>query len=482
MFHLLCWQSNLGCGAEECLPEEEHLEETSSSGASPEPVPILKPVVPQSATTENRPPAAQREVTSRMMPLMLGGLLLLGGGGFWWAATGSRAPERAGAEGADKAAVDQAPAATMAGQVQEKAAAPAPRITPVPTPVNPFALREQNAPAHLRELGNVTAERLEWNLASDPKAHQLFLHSADEGELREGAGFVVQPKVSEVAKGSVGQIVSVGGDFYASLDCIPGILLPNSTRGVTLDLNWFLGKSYIGNLAVEWYPATGRLRILEAYHGPDGTLSGFNIRYEGDAPRGEANRSYRLSALVQGARVSAYLDGAYQGHTKHQLGSPASDVRLRLFTGYSSTISSLELVKLSTTSPATEPSDEVLTLRRNNYPAELGKPDAPDELVFLTSLYRSLLEREPDADGFGEQLRRLQGRPRLAAYQGLLGSSEYQRKKKTDAEFIRDLFQGVAGREPRPDEISVWVGMLQQNRDRGSVLQQFYALAEQKKL
>ncbi len=86
-------------------------------------------------------------------------------------------------------------------------------------------------------------------------------------------------------------------------------------------------------------------------------------------------------------------------------------------------------------------------------------PVSSDER-FLDSLYRALLQRPPDTASLVDALRSLQaGVPRLVLIVSILESKEYVRRKRTDEDFMQDMYRGVLGREAdrQSGELEYWV-------------------------
>ena len=81
------------------------------------------------------------------------------------------------------------------------------------------------------------------------------------------------------------------------------------------------------------------------------------------------------------------------------------------------------------------------------------------EGIFVWNLYREVLEREPDEDGFEFWVTALQEK-RMTATEvagSFYFSDEYRALGKTRAQYVRDLYQGLLGREPSMFEKLTWL-------------------------
>jgi hypothetical protein len=77
--------------------------------------------------------------------------------------------------------------------------------------------------------------------------------------------------------------------------------------------------------------------------------------------------------------------------------------------------------------------------------------------VFVTQLYQGFLDRAPTAqerDDWASYLR--QTRDLQGAVEYFMKSPEYAQKQKNEQQAIRDLYEGVFGRQASADEIRVW--------------------------
>ena len=100
------------------------------------------------------------------------------------------------------------------------------------------------------------------------------------------------------------------------------------------------------------------------------------------------------------------------------------------------------------------------------------------EVEFVTSLYRAILDREPDAGGLANWVNSLRGQSREWVITQFFSSREYLSKGKTDREFVRDLYQGVLGREPDAGGWNQWVNSLRRGMSRQNCLNGFFQSAE----
>ena len=101
------------------------------------------------------------------------------------------------------------------------------------------------------------------------------------------------------------------------------------------------------------------------------------------------------------------------------------------------------------------------------------------DVDFVTSLYRTILDREPDAGGLQNWVEWLRkGRSREWVITQFFSSREYQSRRKNDREFVRDLYQAVLGREPDAGGWNNWVNSLQRGMSRQDCLNRFFQSAE----
>lgn len=93
--------------------------------------------------------------------------------------------------------------------------------------------------------------------------------------------------------------------------------------------------------------------------------------------------------------------------------------------------------------------------------------------AFLTRLYHGLFGRAPEAEGIAWwQHQAERGASKTEIAEGFLRSDEYAARpaSRTDAQFVRELYQRVLGREGAAEEIALWAGQLDAGRTRGAVL------------
>lgn len=94
--------------------------------------------------------------------------------------------------------------------------------------------------------------------------------------------------------------------------------------------------------------------------------------------------------------------------------------------------------------------------------------------AFVRSLYYSILDRPPDEDGARNWTEWLnQGKSRAWVVTQFFTSSEYVSRHKNNTEYVRDLYQGVLGRQPDPGGLAHWVNRLNSGDSRQSVLNGF---------
>jgi len=91
--------------------------------------------------------------------------------------------------------------------------------------------------------------------------------------------------------------------------------------------------------------------------------------------------------------------------------------------------------------------------------------------AFLTSLYKSILDRNPDEGGLRHWQEWLKnGKSREWVMDRFFSSSEYKIRNKSDAEFIRDLYQTTMGREPTEQETAAALSRLKSGTARTTLL------------
>lgn len=89
--------------------------------------------------------------------------------------------------------------------------------------------------------------------------------------------------------------------------------------------------------------------------------------------------------------------------------------------------------------------------------AKEGK-DASGTQAFVTRLYQTVLDRAPDAAGLATWVNALNGRQMTGAQvaQNMFQSPEYQRRGRTDAQYIDDLYRAMFGRAPDAAGTQTW--------------------------
>lgn len=106
-----------------------------------------------------------------------------------------------------------------------------------------------------------------------------------------------------------------------------------------------------------------------------------------------------------------------------------------------------------------------------------------DDKEFVTSLYRSILKREPDRDGRNHWVNSLRGdMNREQVITSFFNSTEYQAFGRSNRDYVQDLYNGVLGREPDSQGHAYWIGALDGGKSREQVLWGFIGSPEYKKL
>jgi Domain of unknown function (DUF4214) len=94
--------------------------------------------------------------------------------------------------------------------------------------------------------------------------------------------------------------------------------------------------------------------------------------------------------------------------------------------------------------------------------------------AFIRSLYYAILDRQPDEGGVKTWKRWLdRGKSREWVITQFFRSPEYLNRHKSNTEYVRDLYQGVLGRQPDPGGLSHWVNRLNSGNTRQFVLNGF---------
>lgn len=99
--------------------------------------------------------------------------------------------------------------------------------------------------------------------------------------------------------------------------------------------------------------------------------------------------------------------------------------------------------------------------------------------AFVTALYRTILDREPDDGGLRHWLNWLaRGKSRQWVMAQFFASDEYRSRGKSDREYIRDLYQATRFREPTEGEMRDALGRLARGESRGGLLAQSQSPAD----
>lgn len=94
-----------------------------------------------------------------------------------------------------------------------------------------------------------------------------------------------------------------------------------------------------------------------------------------------------------------------------------------------------------------------------------GRTDSDE--AFVVSLYRNILDREPDASGLRHWLGWLKkGKSRQWVMERFFDSREYKSRGKNDREFIRDFYQATRFREPTDSEMRAALEQLSRGASR----------------
>ncbi len=110
--------------------------------------------------------------------------------------------------------------------------------------------------------------------------------------------------------------------------------------------------------------------------------------------------------------------------------------------------------------------------------AALGKPCAANR-AFVASLYRSILDRQPDAAGLDYWTGRLNsGQTKKWLIAQIFKSREYTGHRKSNREFVRDAYQAILGRQPEPAGHANWIKNLNNNMPRNVMIGHFLKSTE----
>jgi hypothetical protein len=98
---------------------------------------------------------------------------------------------------------------------------------------------------------------------------------------------------------------------------------------------------------------------------------------------------------------------------------------------------------------------------------------------FATSLYRSIMQREPDAGGHQYWVNAMRnGMAREEVIRRFFSSPEYQGFHRSNRDYATDLYLGVLGREPEREGHVNWKRSLDSGMSRGDVLERFFQSPE----
>ncbi len=109
--------------------------------------------------------------------------------------------------------------------------------------------------------------------------------------------------------------------------------------------------------------------------------------------------------------------------------------------------------------------------------------DVEQVKAYVTRLYNTILERDPDETGFNDWLNVITTRQQLAATVAKVGffeSQEYAMKNRTNEEFVRDCYHSLLGREPEEAGYADWVGRLSRGEmTRAEVIETGFGQSEE---
>jgi hypothetical protein len=99
--------------------------------------------------------------------------------------------------------------------------------------------------------------------------------------------------------------------------------------------------------------------------------------------------------------------------------------------------------------------------------------------AYVRSLYYAILDRQPDEGGVKTwKLWLSKGKSREWVISQFFRSQEYLGRNKNNTEYVRDLYQGVLGRQPDSGGLEHWVNRLNSGSSRQSVLNGFLNSSE----
>jgi hypothetical protein len=98
---------------------------------------------------------------------------------------------------------------------------------------------------------------------------------------------------------------------------------------------------------------------------------------------------------------------------------------------------------------------------------------------FAASLYRSILQREPDTEGHRNWVNSMRGgMAREEVIRRFFASPEYQGLRRSNRDYTTDLYLGVLGREPDKEGHVNWKQSLESGMSRGDALERFFQSPE----
>jgi hypothetical protein len=98
---------------------------------------------------------------------------------------------------------------------------------------------------------------------------------------------------------------------------------------------------------------------------------------------------------------------------------------------------------------------------------------------FATSLYRSILQREPDAEGHRNWVNSMRGgMAREEVIRRFFSSPEYQGLRRSNRDYATDLYLSILGREPDKEGHVNWKQSLNSGMSRSEVLERFFQSPE----
>jgi hypothetical protein len=111
----------------------------------------------------------------------------------------------------------------------------------------------------------------------------------------------------------------------------------------------------------------------------------------------------------------------------------------------------------------------------------LGKPCAPYS-EFVTSLFHSVLERQPDQKGLNYWVSCLNNGKSRRWVIAQFFLAQGQSKKKNNRDFVRDAYQAILGREPDSSGQNTWANSLSKHMPRDDMIQYFLHCQEYKQI